>query len=192
MQITYQPNHLYVIIMKLALVFVQHISFPWAQHQVLPTDSGYTMAYHPLAATSSSHSLVLWEYFCTGIMVFTKAFCLFLSEMTGSLLWYREEINKELFRVSATIQNNTSNQSSFTAVKPTCGSRQILSLFREGEAFLILEWKNSVQRLVQELNTVWFFYLAPQEMCYIPSTTHNDYGESLIHLVLEDLSMSCP
>lgn len=126
MQIAYQPNHKYTIIIKLAQVFVQCISFPWAQHQVLPTDSGYSMAYHPLAATSSSHSLVLWEYFCTGITVFTKAFCLFLSGIKGSLLWYRQEINKELFRVSATIQNNTSNRSSFTAVKPTCGSRKIL------------------------------------------------------------------
>lgn len=67
MQITYQPNQLYMLIMKLALVFVQHISFPQTQHQVLSMDAGHTMAYHPLAATSSSHSLVLWEYFCTGI-----------------------------------------------------------------------------------------------------------------------------
>lgn len=126
MKITYQPNHLYTLVIKLALVFVQHTSFPQAQHQVLPIDLGYTMAYYPPAATSSSHSLVLWEYFCTGIMVFTKAFCSFLSGMKGSLLWYWQEIIIELVRVSATIQYNTSNWSSFTAVKPMCGSRPIL------------------------------------------------------------------
>lgn len=70
MQITYQPNRLYRLIMKLALVFVQHVSFPQTQHQVLPVDAGCTMAYHPLAAVSSGHSLVLWEYFCTGISVY--------------------------------------------------------------------------------------------------------------------------
>lgn len=71
--------------MKLALIFVQDISFPQAQNQVLPIDSGYTMTYHPLAATSSSQSLVLWEYFCTGITVFTKEFCLVLFGMKDLL-----------------------------------------------------------------------------------------------------------
>lgn len=70
----------------------------------------------------------------------------------------------------------------------------MLKLSHKREAFLILDWKNAVQRLVQELNIAGFSYsiFGSLEMSYTLSTTNTVYGEYLTYLVFECLPYHIP
>lgn len=75
-----------------------------------------------------------------------------------------------------------------------CGSRQILKSSHRREAFLILEWKNAIQRLVQEINIAGFPYsiFGSLEMSYTLSTANTVYGEYLTYLVFKCLPYHIP
>lgn len=70
-----------------------------------------------------------------------------------------KRLPKECSELSAIKQNNLCNQN--CAIKPMYGSKQILQLSHERKAFLILEWENAVQRLIQQLNTAGCSCLVP-------------------------------